>query len=166
MFKKLTQPEPERIGTIAELRAEATRKAQALVSEPGSLYSQYEAYQNQLSGLLQASSDLSQPIDADVTRESTITALRRRLLALEPLLGAERAVREQAHTEYQAADKVLRTYEHNAVLIRQELANFDHQTRKICAERDYWRQLRAAELARLIGGPIVIPEPLQLDKIT
>jgi hypothetical protein len=160
MLKNKVQAEPEQPGRIAELRAEVTRKAQALVSEPGSIYAQYEAYQNQLAGLLQASADLSQPIDADITREATITALRRRLLALDPLLEAERAAREQAHTEYLAAAAALREAEILADGWRANLAAADRDTRKIMAYRDHQRSQIVAELNRLIGGSTaVLPHP-------
>jgi hypothetical protein len=163
MFKS-KQAQAEQPGILAELQAEVTRKAQALVSDPGSIYGQYEAYQNQLSQLLQASSDLSQPIDADVTREITIGALRRRLLALEPLLAAERAAREQAHTEYLAAATVLRDAEIRAAGWRANLAAADRETRVIMAYRDHQRSQIVAEINRLCGGSTaVLPHPSTYD---
>jgi hypothetical protein len=153
-----TTRQPEQPGRIEALRAEVQRLGLAINGASNSAYNQYTALESEAGQIERLS-----PADAD--QEIRLAVIRRQMKQLAPARDAEQPARNALCAEQAAASEALRMAESNLALCRQNLAIFDRQTRRICAERDYWRAQTMVDIARLAGGPIIIPEPLDLSSI-
>jgi hypothetical protein len=168
MFKKQAQAQPEQIGRIAELQAEVYRLGMALNNDTSSAWNKYAALESEVGQLESASNGPVSSLGADIERETQIAIIRRRMLTIErsPEYAAARPARIRAYAELTAAQDALKEAEFNLTRGQIQLADFDRQTRRICAERDYWRARMVANLAPLTGSPVNYPAPLDYSKIT